>query len=68
MSVQPAGLLHGRGILNRDQLANELGIKPQTVADWQKRGMPIIKEGMTIFYDLDDVIMWMRKRSKNVKR
>lgn len=60
-------LLRERGILNRNELATELGIKPETVPDWEKRGMPTIKEGMTILYDLDEVVAWMRERSREQK-
>lgn len=56
--------LKQRGILTRDQLASELGLKIATVAEWEKRGMPSIREGKTVFYAIDDVIAWMRKRSR----
>lgn len=61
---QTDSLLRLRGILNRAQLAFELGIKPETVFVWEKKGLPTIKEGMTILYDLDEVVGWMKSRSK----
>jgi phage terminase Nu1 subunit (DNA packaging protein) len=67
MNGQLTGALRERGILNRDQLVAELGIKKETVREWEKRGMPNIKEGMTILYDIGEVIDWMRKRTKKAK-
>lgn len=67
MKGQPTGLLRERGILTRRELATELGIRPATLTDWQKRGLPTIKEGMTVLYDLAEVIAWMRRdRSKKI--
>lgn len=64
MNAQAKTMLRERGILDREQLACELGIKTDTVREWEKRGMPSIKEGMTILYDIDEVLTWMRRRSR----
>lgn len=68
MVDQSEGMLRKRGILTREELAIEFNIKVQTVNDWQRDGMPTIKQGMTVLYDLDEIIAWMRKQTKRTKR
>lgn len=61
---EAAGLLKLRGILNRKQLCEEMSVGPETIFVWEKKGMPTIREGRTILYDLDEVVEWMKRRSK----
>lgn len=56
--------LHQRGIYNREEIANILKLKPDTVAAWERRGMPVIREAKVVLYSLDDVLDWMKKRGK----
>lgn len=61
------GTLARKGILTRDQLARELHMTQETVVEWERRGMPSIKEGRAVFYCIDDVIRWMKRKKKQRK-
>ena len=54
------------GVLNRAQLATELGITEETIVAYETDGMPCISVGRKIrLYDVQEILKWMkRKRNK----
>lgn len=53
-----------RGILTREQLAEELNLSEQTIRNWERGGMPAIREGKTVLYHVPAVIKWLLRRKK----
>ncbi len=56
--------------VGRDQLAEELGVKPDTLARWATRGMgpPLVKVGRRVFYRRKSVERWLaesERRNRN---
>lgn len=46
-------------MLTRLQLSRELGLDPQTLRLWERRGMPSIMEGKTVLYYVPNIIKWL---------
>lgn len=53
--------LSDRGIVTRSQLANELGLESDTLRAWEREGMPSIRRGNVVLYNMDDVVNWIKK-------
>jgi Helix-turn-helix domain len=56
-------------LLNRDQAANILGLKPQTLAVWastQRYELPYVKVGRSVKYRLSDLEMFISDNLKGV--
>lgn len=54
----PAGAL----LMNRRQLAGQLGVTERTVATWDAAGrIPAIRIGRVVRYHPEDVLNWLRK-------
>lgn len=55
-----------KAMLNEDEAAELLGIKPQTLAVWRCRGandLKFVKVGRAVRYRLSDVEAWVEKRT-----
>lgn len=52
-----------QGLITRKHLATLLSVDPQTVARYEKRGMPVVHigPGKIPRYDYEDVITWLQK-------
>ena len=47
-------------MLTREELAIKLGVSPRTIDNWRKDGMPTIKKGNYVRFELDKVLSWLR--------
>jgi len=47
-------------MLTREDLAKEFKVHVNTIDKWRKNGMPEIKIGKNVRFDLQDVITWMK--------
>ena len=55
-------------LLNREQAARYLGLKPQTLAVWASTGryeLPFIRAGRYVRYRKQDLDRWLESRSVN---
>ncbi len=53
-------------LLNEDEAADVLAIKPQTLASWRCRGvnsLPFVKVGRAVRYRRSDLLAWMAGRT-----
>lgn len=53
-------------LLTRDQAAELLGIKPQTLAVWAstgRYGLPVVRVGRSVRYRSSDLDAWLEKRT-----
>lgn len=53
-------------LLTRDEAAQFLGLKPQTLASWQSTGryrLPVVKVGRLARYRLTDLQSWIDRRT-----
>ena len=52
--------------LSREELAEELGVAPGTLAKWatERRGPPLVKVGRRVFYRRAAVRKWLAEREK----
>ncbi|MDD5036689.1 MAG: helix-turn-helix domain-containing protein [Methylococcaceae bacterium] len=53
--------------LDREQAAEYLGVRPQTLASWATTGrynLPMIKVGRLCRYRKDDLDAWLAKRTR----
>jgi excisionase family DNA binding protein len=48
-------------LVNTDELAKQLGVSPMTVFRLREKGLPTIKVGNSVRFDLNDVIEWMKR-------
>lgn len=47
-------------MLTREELAKEFKVHVNTIDKWRKNGMPEIKIGSTVRFDLQDVLAWLK--------
>lgn len=47
-------------ILTRKELAEQLKVSPQTIMNWEKNGLPTIRQNQIVRYDLNDVREWLK--------
>lgn len=48
-------------MLTRIELADEFKVHANTIDKWRKMGMPTIKVGKNVRFDLQDVIKWLKE-------
>ena len=56
----------GTKLLTRNEAAEFLGVKPQTLATWHitgKYGLPVVKVGRSVRYRLADLERWISERT-----
>ena len=46
-------------ILTRYEIALHFKVHENTIANWEKKGMPVIRIGLLRRYDLEDVNKWI---------
>jgi len=51
-------------MLNRKEVAEYLKVHPNTVDRMVKKGMPALKFGGVVRFDLDAVMKWLEEQSK----
>jgi len=53
-------------LITRKHLATLVGLDPQTIHRYEKKGMPVIHigPGKIPRYDYEDVLVWMQKMEK----
>ena len=51
-------------MLTREGLAKEFSVHVNTIDKWRKIGMPEIKIGGNVRFDLKDVIDWLKEGDK----
>lgn len=49
-------------ILTRKELADKLKVSAQTIATWETKGLPVIRNGQIVRYDFDDVAVWLKSK------
>lgn len=47
-------------LLTTDELANELRVHVNSLANWRKQGMPCLKVGRNWRYELEAVKVWLK--------
>lgn len=56
-------------ILNTDELAESLGVSAGSVRAWvREQGLPHFKCGSHYRFILDDVVFWLKAKTKNDKQ
>ena len=60
----PPAYLASHGLIRRDELAADLRVSEQTIALWEKTGLPVLRVGDQRLYDLKQVVAWIRKVGK----
>ena len=63
-TVAPTKTLANEGVITRSQLALELGLSEQTIALWEKDGLPVFRIGRQRLFDVKKVAAWIRKMGK----
>lgn len=54
-----------KGLVTIKQLEELLQVSRQTIYDWRKEGMPYIQiNGRSVRFDYDEVIEWLKSRSR----
>ena len=48
-------------MLDRQELAEEFKVHINTIDKWRKMGMPCIKVGGFVRFDLEEVIAWLKE-------
>lgn len=46
-------------IVREKDLKKELKVTRPTLLSWRKQGMPHIKKGRLVFYEIDKVLIWL---------
>lgn len=62
--VNTTKALVAEGLLTRAQLAGELSVSEQTIAIWEKTGLPVLRIGFQRLYESKKVAAWIRKVGK----
>lgn len=60
----PTAALARDGMLTRAQLAAEIGVSEQTIAGWEKEGLPVLRVGAQRFYETARIMAWIRRVGK----
>ena len=63
---QPVNPPPRKGLLTRQEAAEYLGVKPQTLATWQltrRYHLPVVKVGRSARYRLQDLERWLQSRT-----
>ena len=47
-------------LMTRDEIAAELSVHVNTIDKWRKQGLPVVKQGKIVRFDVDDVIEWIK--------
>ena len=63
-SIKTTQTLAAEGLITRAQLAAELSVSEQTIAIWEKTGLPVFRVGLQRLYDVKKVAAWIRKVGK----
>src|ERR1017187_6944458 len=66
--TQPSGTSLRDGLLSPEDLAQNLGLSPATLADWrsQGKGPAYLKAGRRVWYPRDHVEHWMRTQIREI--
>lgn len=60
-----ASTLANAGIITREALMAELSIKKDdTLREWEKDGLPYIKQGQQVMYHVPSVVKWLLRRQR----
>lgn len=54
LAAQPAARF-----VSREKLAELLGVEPRTVKTWRSKGLPGVRVGREVMYDLEAVNRWI---------
>lgn len=49
-------------LLNKKQLAQQLGVSARTVSNLQTEGLPVVKLGKRILFDYEEVLTWAKDK------
>ncbi len=62
MKIHNGNGANGMNLLSAEQVAELTGLAPDTLAQWrsQRRGIPYLKIGRAVRYDLNDVQAYLR--------
>lgn len=52
-------------IVTTAKLADFMAVHENTIYNWVRLGMPRIKVGNTVRYDLEEVLEWVKERNGN---
>jgi excisionase family DNA binding protein len=53
-------------LLTTKQLAEKLQVAEITIHKWREKGLPFLKLGRAVRFNLDDVMEWLKGGSENV--
>lgn len=58
------------GYLTKEQLAQQLGISPRTLARWEllRQGPPRVALGRTVLYRVESVHQWLAAKETRARR
>lgn len=62
-TIQP---IIDRGLINKTQLSERLGISTRTISDLMTDGLPFVKFGKRVQFDYADVLTWAKQRNARV--
>jgi excisionase family DNA binding protein len=48
--------------ITTEELAEKLKVTRQTISNWRKEGLPFLKLGRAVRFDLDKVKEWIEKK------
>ena len=51
-------------LFTKSELAEQLKVHPNTIDRWRKKGLPCIKKGSVIRFDLNKVTSWLEENSE----
>ncbi len=69
MEKRHDGTLAKAGIVTREAVMAELGIlEDRTLRDWEREGMPYIKQGQQVLYHVPSVVKWLVRRQLRGRR
>jgi len=51
--------------LKQDELAKEFSVTNHTIWRWRKDGLPFIKKGNLVVYNMNDVYKWLHENSES---
>ena len=51
-----------KNMLTTEELAKFMAVHENTIYNWARKGMPRIKVGNTVRYDLEEVVEWLKER------
>ena len=55
-------------LLNKEDIADRLGVSERMISELQTEGLPTVKIGRRVLFDFEDVLDWMKNRVVKKRR